>query len=250
MASIAIDAAVAAISTAIGAAVTAGIEAAVQVAVGAAVEGAFASSLVSLGVADETAAATAAELAGLEVDPLAQLITQFLIHALGLASVIAPEAPLLLYTVPESVLGRGGEPQSVPHLVEQFANKIGEQLSPELKAELTGKVKKALKSAEDDAMKYLSKEKALIMEKSLIPFYGWVDGPIELSHLKDKTMGVLHAHANANVAKVKAQWESDDIVKDAIGKAVEEFTKTDEWKKYVAVTVASVRTSKNGKVMD
>jgi len=71
-------------------------------------------------------------------------------------------------------------------------------------------------------------------------------GPIELSHLKDKTMGVLHAHANANVAKVKAQWESDDIVKDAIGKAVEEFTKTDEWKKYVA----SVRTSKNGKVMD
>jgi hypothetical protein len=216
----------AAIEASIEAAIEAGIEAAVEEGVSAAISAAVTSSLVGIGVAPEIAAGMAEEFVGLELDELVSNISQYLIRALS----IIPEAPVLLFTVP-TVASDG---KSVPHPVEGFAKSIGGKLSPKLKAELQSKVKAALKSAESDAMKYLKEQKKSIIKTSLIPFYGWVEGPKELSKLKGNTMAVLNKHANANIAKLEAQWKTDSVVQKAIEKDVEDFEKTDEWKKYVS----------------
>jgi len=47
-------------------------------------------------------------------------------------------------------------------------------------------------------------------------------------------MNQLNQHANANIAKVRAQWQSNSVVQNAITKDVEDFEKTDEWKNYVS----------------
>lgn len=225
-----IDGIMVGISAAIEAAVEAGIEAAIEEGVGAFVAGAIAQGLVALGVDAGIAAGMAEEFVGIELESLVGQLAQALSRALA----ILPEAPLLLFSLPTSGLVLVGDNKPALHPVQVFAQSIGEKLSPKLTAELQKQVKDALESAKDDSKKYLSEQKSSIIKTSLIPFYGWVEGPIELSHLKENTMKQLRQHANANIAKLRAQWQSNSVVQNAITKDVEDFEKTDEWKYYVS----------------
>lgn len=124
-------------------------------------------------------------------------------------------------------------PAALKLLVTHGGN-IAKTVMPTAVSNLMAAVKAAVEAAGADAKSYTSSEGKRITLLSLIPFYGWVEGPIELSHMKENCLNYFN---NAVQNRVTAAVNAFSLDNAAVTAAITAYLQSPAWKQALSTLI-------------
>lgn len=127
-------------------------------------------------------------------------------------------------------------PSDVAKTLDTFAGVTLKQVLPGLVRALMAAVADAVRDAGEDAKNYTKSEGSRILGISLIPVYGWVKGPIELSHMKENCLAYFQVAAYGRVMITLMNTEQQQLqgITDAADTAATVTRQSPEWKAALA----------------